>query len=77
MLRSSKSLSTIDAIPGYDTILDRAPDDVYAHNNKGLALQKLALLLKLLNESQASTLLREAVVCWERSLTLTPEDTQI
>jgi tetratricopeptide (TPR) repeat protein len=65
------------AIAAYDTALLRTPDYIAAHNNKGLALQSLATVLKTTNALQAMKTLQEAMTCWNRSLALIPGDKRI
>ncbi|MBI4322065.1 MAG: hypothetical protein HY675_26540 [Chloroflexi bacterium] len=66
------------AIAAYDEALGRAPDYVYALNNKAIALARLALLLlSMSRRKDAVACLKSGIAALERSLELTPEDRRV
>jgi len=66
------------AITSFDEGLRRAPDYVYAHNNKGLALQSLGILLAALSKhEEALESYSKAVAAFSRSLKIAPLQTTI
>jgi tetratricopeptide (TPR) repeat protein len=62
------------AIAAYDAALARAPDDVDAHNNKGLALQRLGKLRAALSDHKgAKEAYTQAVAAYDAALQLAPD----
>ncbi len=67
-----------EAIEAYDAALDRAPDDVEVHNNKGIVLASLGELQAQLGDvDKAVRSLRGAIEEWSRSLEIAPGNQRI
>ncbi|MGB3293858.1 MAG: hypothetical protein WBB01_12800 [Phormidesmis sp.] len=67
-----------ESIAAYDAALHRAPDYVQALNNQGLALLNLGQLRAGQDqESEAAESLQAALMLFDRSLAITPNNTQI
>jgi tetratricopeptide (TPR) repeat protein len=66
------------AISAYDDALKLAPEDVYALNNKGNALQRLGDLQSALSQhKEAMDSYSLAISAYDDALKLAPEDVQI
>jgi tetratricopeptide (TPR) repeat protein len=67
-----------EAIAAYDEALRRAPDDVSAHNNKGLALQRLGELQAGLAQHEAAlTSYANSIAAYDEALRRAPDYVQI
>jgi tetratricopeptide (TPR) repeat protein len=63
-----------EAIAAYDAALKLAPDDIYAHNNKGNVLQRLgALQAQLTQHEQAQASYQAAIAAYDAALKLAPD----
>jgi len=63
-----------DAVACYDGVLQHNPDDVEAHNNRGLALWKLAdLLAGLAEHKEARDAYRLAIAAYDEALRRAPD----
>lgn len=68
----------LEAIASCNQALNRAPDHIYAHNNKGLALQSLGNLQAGLSQQEEAIKNYEAALAeFNRSLEIAPDDEKV
>ncbi|MGD1910174.1 MAG: hypothetical protein ACFB2X_04745, partial [Rivularia sp. (in: cyanobacteria)] len=71
-------ISYTQAIASFDEALNRAPDDIKAHNNKGVALALLGILqVDLSQKEEAIKSYQAGLVEFDRCLKIAPDNKKV